>query len=240
MEKYILSIDQGTTSSRVIMFNKQGKIVGMAQKEIEQVFLKPGWGEQDANEIWHSVLSVISMALSENNIEPKQIQGIGITNQRETTVLWDKNTGLPVYNAIVWQSRQTHDICENLKSAGYSDLFKDITGLRIDPYFSVTKIRWILDNVKGVRKKAEAGEILFGTIDTWLIWKLTQGQVRVTDYSNASRTLVYNIYDLKWDDKLLEILDIPSQILPQVKSSSEVYGYTHGSHFLDTKYLLLV
>lgn len=230
MEKYILSIDQGTTSSRAILFNKQGENVGMSQKEYTQYFPEPGWVEQDANELWLSVLSVISNVLSENKIKPEQVEAIGITNQRETTVLWDKCTGMPVYNAVVWQSRQSNDICESLKKDGHEDLFRDKTGLRIDPYFSATKIKWIFDHVDGVKERAENGEILFGTIDTWLLWKLTNGKVHATDYSNASRTLLFNIHDLKWDKELLEVLDIPSKILPEVKSSSEIYGYTNGDN----------
>jgi glycerol kinase len=233
MEKrYVLSIDQGTTSSRAILFNKGGEIVNVAQKEFTQIFPKPGWVEHDAQEIWSSVTSVIAEVLSKANVNPKEIAGIGITNQRETAVVWDKSTGLPVYNAIVWQSRQTAEICEELKAKGYNDLFRSKTGLLIDAYFSGTKVKWILDNVAGARDKAEDGQLLFGTIDTWLIWKLSGGKVHVTDYSNASRTLMYNIYDLSWDEELLEILDIPKSLLPEVRSSSEVYGYTLEKHFL--------
>ncbi|MCE4981155.1 glycerol kinase GlpK [Mammaliicoccus sciuri] len=234
MEKYILSIDQGTTSSRAILFDKEGTIKFVSQREFKQYFPKGGWVEHDANEIWTSVLAVISSVLNENNISPKQIEGIGITNQRETAVVWDKNTGRPVYHAIVWQSRQTQDICTELKSKDLEPIFKEKTGLLLDPYFSGTKVKWILDNVEGAREKAENGDLLFGTIDTWLIWKFT-GDVHVTDYSNASRTLMYNIYDLKWDEELLEYLDVPASMLPEVKPSSEVYGYTQEYHFFGEK-----
>lgn len=234
MEKYILSIDQGTTSSRAILFDKEGTIKFVSQREFKQYFPKGGWVEHDANEIWTSVLAVISSVLNENNISPKQIEGIGITNQRETAVVWDKNTGRPVYHAIVWQSRQTQDICTELKSKDLEPIFKEKTGLLLDPYFSGTKVKWILDNVEGAREKAENGDLLFGTIDTWLIWKFT-GDVYVTDYSNASRTLMYNIYDLKWDEELLEYLDVPASMLPEVKPSSEVYGYTQEHHFFGEK-----
>ncbi|RHW41449.1 glycerol kinase [Neobacillus notoginsengisoli] len=231
MEKYILSLDQGTTSSRAILFNKAGEIVHVAQREFTQHFPKSGWVEHNANEIWGSILSVIASALSESNIKPEQIAGIGITNQRETTVVWDKETGTPVYNAIVWQSRQTSGICEKLKESGYNDLFREKTGLLIDAYFSGTKVKWILDNVEGARQKAEEGRLLFGTIDTWLIWKLSGGRAHVTDYSNASRTLMFNIYDLKWDEELLKILDVPKSMLPEVKSSSEIFAHTIEEHF---------
>ncbi|UXV31051.1 glycerol kinase GlpK [Mammaliicoccus sciuri] len=234
MEKYILSIDQGTTSSRAILFDKEGTIKFVSQREFKQYFPKGGWVEHDANEIWTSVLAVISSVLNENNISSKQIEGIGITNQRETAVVWDKNTGRPVYHAIVWQSRQTQDICTELKSKDLEPIFKEKTGLLLDPYFSGTKVKWILDNVEGAREKAENGDLLFGTIDTWLIWKFT-GDVHVTDYSNASRTLMYNIYDLKWDEELLEYLDVPASMLPEVKPSSEVYGYTQEHHFFGEK-----
>lgn len=231
MEKYILSIDQGTTSSRAIIFNQQGEIVEVAQREFEQFFPESGWVEHDANEIWTSVLACIAEALRKAALEPSQIAGIGITNQRETAVVWEKETGRPIYKAIVWQSRQTEDICRELREAGYQDTFRNKTGLLIDPYFSGTKVKWILDNVEGAREKADKEELLFGTIDTWLIYKLTGGNVHVTDYSNASRTLMYNIYDLKWDDELLDILGVPKSMLPEVKSSSEVYGETVDYHF---------
>ncbi|MDZ5719610.1 glycerol kinase GlpK, partial [Bacillus sp. SXabc123] len=231
METYILSLDQGTTSSRAILFNKEGKIVHSAQKEFTQYFPHPGWVEHNANEIWGSVLAVIATVISESGISASQIAGIGITNQRETAVVWDKDTGNPVYNAIVWQSRQTSGICEELREKGYNDLFREKTGLLIDPYFSGTKVKWILDNVEGAREKAEKGELLFGTIDTWLIWKMSGGKAHVTDYSNASRTLMFNIYDLKWDDELLDILDVPKSMLPEVKPSSQVYAETVDYHF---------
>ncbi|MCM3030652.1 glycerol kinase GlpK [Niallia sp. MER 6] len=231
MEKYILSLDQGTTSSRAIIFNKKGEIVHTAQKEFTQIFPKPGWVEHNASEIWGSILSVIATVLSESDIKADQIEGIGITNQRETAVVWDKETGVPVYNAIVWQSRQTNGICEELKAQGYNQLFRDKTGLLIDAYFAGTKVKWILDNVEGTREKAENGQLLFGTIDTWLIWKLSGGKAHVTDYTNASRTLMFNIYDLKWDEELLEILTVPKSMLPEVKPSSEVYAHTVDYHF---------
>jgi glycerol kinase len=235
MEKFILSLDQGTTSSRAIIFNKKGEIVHVAQKEFTQIFPKPGWVEHNANEIWGSILAVIATVLSESDIKPEQIEGIGITNQRETAVVWDKKTGVPVYHAIVWQSRQTNEICEELKEQGYNQLFRDKTGLLIDAYFAGTKVKWILDNVDGARQKAENGDLLFGTIDTWLIWKLSGGEAHVTDYTNASRTLMFNIYDLKWDDELLEILTVPKSMLPEVKQSSEVYAHTVEGHFFGNK-----
>lgn len=235
MEKYILSLDQGTTSSRAILFNEKGEAVHTAQREITQHFPHPGWVEHNANEIWGSVLSVIASVLSESGVKPEQIAAIGITNQRETAVVWDKETGDPVYHAIVWQSRQTSGICEELKAQGLDDTIHAKTGLLIDPYFSGTKVKWILDEVEGAREKAEQGKLLFGTIDTWLIWKFTGGRAHVTDYSNASRTLMYNIYDLKWDDELLEILGVPASMLPQVRPSSEVYGLTVPYHFFGTE-----
>lgn len=231
MEKYIMSLDQGTTSSRAILFNKNGEIVHTAQKEFTQFFPKPGWVEHNAIEIWGSVLAVIAAVLTESGTKPEQISGIGITNQRETTVVWDPETGRPVYNAIVWQSRQTSGICEELIEKGYNNLIREKTGLLIDAYFSGTKVKWILDNVEGAREKAEQGKLLFGTIDTWLIWKLSGGKTHVTDYSNASRTLMFNIYDLKWDEDLLKILGVPRTMLPEVKSSSEIYTQTEGNHF---------
>lgn len=231
MEKYILAIDQGTTSSRAIIFNKDGEIISSAQKEFTQYFPKAGWVEHDANEIWISVISVYMEALAKASIKASQIAAIGITNQRETAVVWDKMTGLPIYHAICWQSRQTVEICDKLRADGYEDLIKEKTGLLIDPYFSGTKIKWILDNVEGAREKAENGELLFGTIDSWLVYKLSGGTAHVTDYSNASRTLLYNIYDLKWDEELLEILDIPKSMLPEVKPSSCVYAHTVKYHF---------
>ncbi|PZE22259.1 glycerol kinase GlpK [Paenibacillus xerothermodurans] len=231
MEQYILSLDQGTTNSRAILFDKNGDIVYTAQREFPQYFPKPGWVEHNAQEIWSSVLAVIASCVSESGVKPEQIAGIGITNQRETAVVWEKETGRPVYNAIVWQSRQTSGICDELKAKGLEKVFRDKTGLLIDPYFSGTKVKWILDNVEGAREKAEKGELLFGTIDTWLIWKLSGGKVHVTDYSNASRTLMYNIYDLQWEDELLEHLTVPRSMLPEVRPSSEVYGHTVDYHF---------
>ncbi len=230
-KKYILALDQGTTSSRAILFNKKAEIVKSVQREFTQYFPKPGWVEHDANEIWSSILAVIAEVLSTSGIDANEVAGIGITNQRETAIVWDKHTGKPVYHALVWQSRQTASICEALKAAGHNDLFRDRTGLLIDAYFSGTKVKWILDNVEGAREKAENGDLLFGTVDTWLIWKLSGGKAHVTDYSNASRTLMYNIYDLKWDDDLLEILTVPKSMLPEVKPSSEVYAYTVDYHF---------
>lgn len=231
MGNYILSIDQGTTSSRAILFNEEGEIVGVAQREFKQHFPKSGWVEHDANEIWSSVLSVMASVMTENNVSASEIKGIGITNQRETTVVWDKETGRPIYNAIVWQSRQTQPICDALKQEGHEQTFRDKTGLLLDPYFSGTKVKWILDKVDGAREKAAKGDILFGTIDTWLVWKLSGGRAHVTDYSNASRTLMYNIHELKWDDELLELLDVPKAMLPEVKPSSEIYCETIDYHF---------
>ncbi|WP_067727122.1 glycerol kinase GlpK [Oceanobacillus damuensis] len=230
-EKFILSLDQGTTSSRAILFNHDGKIVETAQKEFEQFFPKPGWVEHDANEIWTSVLACIADVLRKADIDPSQIAGIGITNQRETTVVWDKNTGKPIYKAIVWQSRQTEEICKKLNEEGHQNLIRKKTGLLIDPYFSGTKVKWILDNVEGAREKAENGNLLFGTIDSWLVYKLSGGTTHVTDYSNASRTLLFNIYDLEWDEELLELLTVPKSMLPEVRQSSEVYARTVGYHF---------
>ncbi|MDK7282646.1 glycerol kinase GlpK [Staphylococcus pettenkoferi] len=231
MDKYILSIDQGTTSSRAILFDKDGEIKGVAQREFKQYFPKSGWVEHDANEIWTSVLAVLAEVLTESNVGADQIEGIGITNQRETTVIWDKHTGRPIYHAVVWQSRQTQGICQELRDQGYEDTFHKKTGLVLDPYFAGTKIKWILDEVDGAREKAENGDLLFGTVDSWLVWKLSGGQAHITDYSNASRTLIYNIHDLEWDDELLDILDIPKQMLPEVKESSEIYAKTIDYHF---------
>lgn len=231
MENYILSLDQGTTSTRAILFNQAGEIVHSAQREFTQYFPKPGWVEHNANEIWGTVLAVVATCLTEANVKAKQIAGIGITNQRETAVVWEKETGKTIHNAVVWQSRQTAEICEELREAGHNELFRSKTGLLIDAYFSGTKVKWILDHVEGSRERAERGELLFGTIDTWLIWKLSGGKAHVTDYSNASRTLMYNIHELKWDDELLEILDVPKAMLPEVRPSSEVYANTAGYHF---------
>ena len=230
-EKYIMALDQGTTSSRAILFDKKGAIFHSAQQEFTQYFPKSGWVEHNADEIWSSILSVIAGVLSEKNILAEQIEAIGITNQRETTVVWDKHTGNPIYNAIVWQSRQTADICDDLKESGYNDLFRYKTGLLIDAYFSGTKVKWILDNVEGAREKAENGDLLFGTIDTWIIWKLSGGTTHVTDYSNASRTLMYNIHELKWDEELLSILDVPASMLPKVCQSSEIYTHADPEQF---------
>lgn len=231
MEKYIMALDQGTTSSRAILFNKQGEIVHVSQKEFTQIFPKPGWVEHDPNEIWSSILVCIAGVLSEKDIKPEQVAGIGITNQRETTVVWDKETGKPVYNAIVWQSRQTADICDELKEKGYTDFVREKTGLEIDAYFSGTKVKWILDNVEGAREKAEQGKLLFGTIDTWLVWKLSGGKAHVTDYSNASRTMMFNIHTLEWDQELLDLLTVPKSMLPEVRPSSEIYAKTNPVHF---------
>lgn len=225
-KKYILALDQGTTSGRSILFDHDSNIVATAQSEFTQIFPKPGWVEHNANEIWSTQIGTISEVIAKASIGPNEIAAIGITNQRETAVVWDKNTGKPIYNAIVWQSRQTMEICDELKAQGLADVFHKKTGLLIDAYFSGTKVKWILDHVEGAREKAEAGDLLFGTMDTWLIWKLTGGKVHVTDYSNASRTLMYNIRTLEWDDELLGYLDIPKAMLPEVKQSSEVYGVT--------------
>ena len=230
-EKFIMAIDQGTTSSRAIIFNKKGEMVASYQKEFPQIFPKAGWVEHDANLIWNSVQSVIAGAFIESGVKPSQIEAIGITNQRETTVVWDKITGLPIYNAIVWQSRQTAYLADELIDAGYKELFHQKTGLVIDAYFSATKIRWILDHVEGAQERAERGELLFGTIDTWLVWKLTNGATHVTDYTNAARTMLFNINDLQWDEEILEILNIPTTMLPEVKSNSEIYGTTASFHF---------
>lgn len=230
MKKYVLAIDQGTTSTRAIIFDEKSNIISVANKEITQYYPKPGWVEQDANEIWLSVISTITQALVLKNILPQQIESIGITNQRETTVIWDKSTGEPIYNAVVWQSRQSQKICDELEEAGYNQLIKEKTGLLIDPYFSGTKIKWILDNVEGARDKANNHQLAFGNIDSWLIYKLT-GRVHKTDYSNASRTLLYNIHQLDWDDELLEILDIPRDILPEVSDSSGFFGNTSPRSF---------
>ena len=224
-KKYVLALDQGTTSSRAIIFDKDQKIVAMAQKEFTQHYPKEGWVEHDAVEIYSSQYGVMIEAIVKSGINVEEIAGIGITNQRETTVLWEKDTGRPVYNAIVWQCRRTADICDGLVARGLDKYIKESTGLVVDAYFSATKIKWILDNVDGVRKKAEKGEILFGTVDSWLVYKLTGGKVHVTDYTNASRTMLFNIHTLQWDKKLLEELDIPQSILPQVLPSSHIYGY---------------
>lgn len=231
-KQYLMAIDEGTTSARAILFNHEGNIVNKSQKEFKQYFPKSGWVEHDPNEIWSAVQSVISETLIKSEIQPYKIRGIGITNQRETTVVWNRITGEPIYNAIVWQSKQTSNIADKLKNGGYSEMIHQKTGLVIDSYFSATKIKWILDNVKDASKLANQGDLLFGTIDTWLLWKLTGGHVHATDYSNASRTMLFNINSLKWDKEILDLLDIPEQMLPKVKSSSEIYGYTSGYNFL--------
>lgn len=231
MKKYILAIDQGTTSSRAIIFDSEGKEISKAQKEFPQYYPQPGWVEHDPDQIWGTTSGVIADALASANITRKQIAAIGITNQRETTVVWDVESGEPIYNAIVWQDKRTSDICDDLKEEGLEDTIKKKTGLVIDSYFSATKIKWVLDNVDGAREKAEAGRLRFGTIDTWLIWKLTSGKLHITDYTNACRTMIYNIYDLEWDQRLLDIFNIPESMLPEVKKSSEVYGLTDGDVF---------
>lgn len=231
MAKYVMALDSGTTSNRCILFNQHGQICSVSQKEFTQYFPHPGWVEHDANEIWLSQYSVAGEALAKLGVTAADIAAIGITNQRETTIVWDKNSGEPVYNAIVWQDRRTAEYCDSLVAKGLTDSYRAKTGLVIDPYFSGTKIRWILENVPGAREKAENGELLFGTVETWLIWKLTGGKVHVTDYSNASRTMLYNIIDLKWDEEILKELDIPACMLPEVKPSSCVYGETAPSLF---------
>ena len=226
--KYILAIDQGTSSSRCILYDQQANPVAMAQQEFQQIFPKPGWVEHDAKEIWRTQARVFQQVMSQRQLCPADIAGIGITNQRETTVVWERRTGKPVYNAIVWQDRRTADECSRLKETGLEPMVMAKTGLVIDAYFSATKIRWILDNVEGAREKARRGELAFGTIDSWLVWKLTNGELHVTDVSNASRTLLYNIEHLRWDDDLLALFDIPAALLPAVRSSSELYGHTRN------------
>lgn len=231
MEQYILALDEGTSSCRAIVFNRKGEPCATAQREFPQIFPKPGWVEHDPNEIWSSQASVIAEVITTLDINGKNIAGIGITNQRETTVVWDAETGEPLYNAIVWQDRRTAELCDKLKAEGKSDLIHKKTGLLIDAYFSGTKIKWILDNVEGARQRAEQGKLRFGTIDTWLVWKLTRGEVHCTDVSNASRTMLFNINTLDWDDELLDMLDIPRSMMPRVCSSSEVYGHTKTTIF---------
>lgn len=226
MGKYIMALDQGTTSSRCILFSESGAIVSTAQKEFTQIYPNAGWVEHDPMEIWSTEYSVAVEAMAKIGAKPEDIAGIGITNQRETTIVWDKRTGIPVYNAIVWQCRRTSNFCDELREKGFEPKIKSKTGLILDPYFSGTKIKWILDNVEGARKEAEAGNLLFGTVDTWLIWNLTKGKIHATDYSNASRTMLYNIYDLKWDEELLEMMGIPVSMMPQVLPSSYNYGAT--------------
>lgn len=224
--KYILAIDQGTSSSRCILYDQQANPVAMAQQEFEQIFPQPGWVEHDAEEIWQTQAGVFKQVLMQLQLSPADIVGIGITNQRETTVVWERSTGKPIYNAIVWQDRRTADDCTRLKEAGLEPMVTAKTGLVIDAYFSATKIRWILDHVEGAREKANRGELAFGTIDSWLVWKLTNGELHITDVSNASRTLLYNIDRLQWDEDLLALFDIPASLLPDAKSSSEIYGNT--------------
>jgi glycerol kinase len=231
MEKFILAFDQGTTSSRALLFDKAGNIRSVAQKEFGQIFPQSGWVEHDPNEIWSSQVSVAAEAMSKLGINGNNLAGIGITNQRETTIVWDKKTGVPVYNAIVWQDRRTSQYCDELKERGMAKTIRDKTGLVIDAYFSGTKVKWILDNVEGARQKANLGELAFGTVDSWLIWKLTQGRTHITDVTNASRTMLYNINKLDWDDEMLRLMDIPKSMMPQVKSSSEIYDHTNTTFF---------
>lgn len=229
--RYVMAIDEGTTSTRAIIFDHDGKKVADSQREFTQFFPHPGWVEHNANEIWNAVLSTIATSFIDSGIHPNQISGIGITNQRETTVVWEKKTGLPIYNAVVWQSRQTNELAEKLKHEGHAEMIHQKTGLVVDAYFSATKVRWILDQVPGAQERAEKGELLFGTIDTWLVWKLTGGDVHVTDYTNASRTMLFNIHKLDWDQEILDLLNIPRVMLPEVKGNSEVYGKTKEYHF---------
>lgn len=231
MDKYIMALDLGTTSCRCIIFDKNGRICSAAQKEFTQYFPQPGWVEHDAEEIWATQTGLMYEAMSKIDITINEIAGIGITNQRETTVLWDKETGRPVHKTIVWQCRRTAGYCDELKKLGMAEFFRSKTGLVLDAYFSATKLRWLLDNAAGARERAEKGELLFGTVDSWIIWKLTGGKVHVTDYSNASRTMLFNIHTLKWDEEILRVLKIPQQILPEVKPSSHVYGYTDSKLF---------
>ena len=231
MEQYILSLDQGTSSSRAIVFDRKGQICSMAQREFTQIFPKPGWVEHNPHEIWSSQASVIAEAIAAIDINGLNIAGIGITNQRETTIVWDSETEEPVYNAIVWQDRRTSEYCDRLKAEGQTEFIRERTGLIVDAYFSATKIKWILDNVAGARERAEKGKLMFGTVDSWLIWRLTRGEVHVTDVSNASRTMLFNIHTLQWDEELLRLFGIPASMMPQVKSSSEVYGATKTTIF---------
>ena len=231
MEKYIMALDAGTTSNRAIIFNKKGDVCAIAQKEFKQIFPKSGWVEHDPNEIWSSQFGVMMEAMAKLGISSQDLAAIGITNQRETTIVWDKKTSKPVYNAIVWQCRRTADLCEELVNQGHLEYIKENTGLVLDPYFSATKIRWILDNIEDGQARAERGELLFGTVDTWLIWKLTAGKIHITDYSNASRTMLFNIKTLEWDKKILEILNIPEKMLAEVRPSSQVYGYVSEDIF---------
>ena len=224
MKQYIIALDQGTTSSRAIAFDRAGRIIAMAQKELTQIYPQPGYVEQDPLEIYATQSGVLAEVLAKGDILPEEVAGIGISNQRETTILWEKDTGRPVYNAIVWQCRRTAGICEELKNAGCEDYIRRSTGLPIDAYFSGTKIKWIPDHVPGLRERAKRGEILFGTVDSWLVWKMTGGAVHITDFTNASRTMLYNIRDLCWDENILAMLDIPACMLPEVRNSSEIYG----------------
>ena len=225
MRKYVLALDEGTTSARAILFDRQSNIVSMAQHEFPQKYPRPGWVEQDPMDIYANQYAALTECIAKSGVDADEIAAIGITNQRETVIAWSKATGRPIYNAIVWQCRRTTDICRELEKAGHAQYIKSVTGLRIDPYFSGTKIKWILDNVEGARQMASSGELLVGTVDTWLIWKLTEGRVFVTDLTNASRTMLCNIHTGQWDQKILDILDIPSCVLPEIKSSSEIYGY---------------
>jgi glycerol kinase len=234
-KKYVLAIDQGTTSSRAMLFDRSGAVKGIAQREFTQIFPQPGWVEHNPREILSSVLTTMTDVLTRAGVEASEIASIGITNQRETTVVWDRKTGQAVYNAIVWQSRQSQGVCRELREAGHDELFREKSGLLIDPYFAGTKLKWILDNVEGVRERAEKGELLFGTIDSWLIWNLSEDHAHVTDQTNAGRTLMYDIHALQWDDQLLDILGVPRSMLPRVCSSSEIYAHTAGRHFFGQK-----
>jgi len=231
MKKYVLSIDQGTTSSRAILFDKSGNIINTAQREIEMIYQKEDYVEQDAFDIWTSVLSVMAECLLTAEVLPEDIASIGITNQRETTILWNRKTGVPVYKAIVWQSKQSNEICERLRAQNLNDFIKDKTGLLIDPYFSGTKVKWVIDNIEGVKELMDQGDLMFGTVDSWLLYKLTGHQVHKTDHTNASRTLLYNIYEQKWDDELLELLELDKRILPEVCSSNSLFGTTARTSF---------
>ena len=231
MAKYVMALDSGTTSNRCILFNKEGEMCSVAQKEFTQHFPKPGWVEHDPGEIWSTQLAVAREAMNKIGAKAEDVAAIGITNQRETTIVWDKNTGQPVYPAIVWQCRRTSEYCDSLKEKGLTEKYREKTGLVIDAYFSGTKVKWILDHVEGARERAERGTLLFGTVETWLIWKLTKGAVHVTDYTNASRTMLFNINTLQWDEEILEELGIPKSMLPQAKPSSEIYGETDPSFF---------
>lgn len=231
MEKYVMALDQGTTSSRCILFNKKGEIVCQENIEFEQIFPKPGWVEHDPEKIWLSQYEAMKLVMDGANVSPEQIDSIGITNQRETTIVWDKFSGEPIYNAIVWQCRRTADIIDKLEQEGFADIIKEKTGLIPDAYFSGSKIQWILENVTGAKERAKKGELLFGTVDTWLMWKLSAGQIHATDYTNASRTMIFNIFDLKWDEELIDKLGIPACMLPQAKPSSGIFGYTDENIF---------